>query len=219
MASAGIIAPEGAPGNRSCADQWCLTLHIFMVRRRENPVCRAAGSRVVVRTRDALLLWLHTLRSMHRVLTLCTPEPLLHLLAGRTAAAGLRASVAHQSNTGGGKSGLHGDTVAANGRRGRPQGKCHRKQTAFGSPKVRVKGCGKSAPRRRQRRWQGKPHREQDQIGVAGRASEEAASGPSSDPPPGLVARGVQQWASQTNGRRGGKPPDRTRLTGQLALS
>ncbi len=73
------------------------------------------------------------------------------------------------SNTGGGKSGLHVDTVAANGRRGRPQGKCHRKQTAFGSPEVRVKGCGKSAPRGRRRSWQGKPHREQDQIGVAGR--------------------------------------------------
>ena len=32
---------------------------------------------------------------------------------------------------------------------------------------ARVKRCGKSAPRRRQRRWQGKPHREQDQIGMA----------------------------------------------------
>src|SRR5262245_38641526 len=32
--------------------------------------------------------------------------------------------------TGGGKSGLQGSTVAANGRRGRPQGKCNRKQTA-----------------------------------------------------------------------------------------
>ena len=32
---------------------------------------------------------------------------------------------------------------------------------------ARVKGCGKSAPRFRQRRWQGKPHREQDQIEVA----------------------------------------------------
>src|SRR5437660_1905032 len=30
----------------------------------------------------------------------------------------------------GGKSGLHGDTVPDNVRRGRPQGKCHRKQTA-----------------------------------------------------------------------------------------
>ena len=29
-----------------------------------------------------------------------------------------------------GKSGLHGNTVPANGRRGRPQGQCHRKQTA-----------------------------------------------------------------------------------------
>jgi len=34
------------------------------------------------------------------------------------------------SQGGGGKSGLHGKTVPANGRRGRPQGKCHRKQTA-----------------------------------------------------------------------------------------
>src|SRR5271156_1106235 len=32
---------------------------------------------------------------------------------------------------------------------------------------VRVKWCGKSAPRRRQRGRQGKPHREQDQIGAA----------------------------------------------------
>ena len=76
---------------------------------------------------------------------------------------------------GGGKSGLHGNTVPANGRRGRPQGKCHRKQTAMASARegagtARVKGCGKSAPRSRQREWQGKPHREQDQIGTAGRA-------------------------------------------------
>jgi len=40
---------------------------------------------------------------------------------------------------------------------------------------VRVKGCGKSAPRRRQRRRQGKPHREQDQIGVAGCARKRGA--------------------------------------------
>jgi hypothetical protein len=32
---------------------------------------------------------------------------------------------------------------------------------------ARVKRCGKSAPRRRQRRRQGKPHREQDRIGTA----------------------------------------------------
>ncbi len=38
-----------------------------------------------------------------------------------------------------------------NARRGRPQGKCHREQTAgldaLLDPPVRVKGCGKSAPR------------------------------------------------------------------------
>jgi len=40
---------------------------------------------------------------------------------------------------------------------------------------VRVKGCGKSAPRIWQQIWQGKPHREQGQIGATGdaqRASE-----------------------------------------------
>jgi len=76
----------------------------------------------------------------------------------------------------GGKSGLHGSTVPGNARRGRPQGKCHRKQTARGpaartpgSHAVRVKGCGKSAPRPWRQGRHGKPHREQDQIGAAGR--------------------------------------------------
>src|SRR5499426_2838175 len=35
---------------------------------------------------------------------------------------------------------------------------------------ARVKGCGKSAPRARQRERHGKPHREQDQIGTTRRA-------------------------------------------------
>jgi len=35
-----------------------------------------------------------------------------------------------------------------------------------GSGRVRVKGCGKSAPRGRQRSRHGKPHREQDRIGA-----------------------------------------------------
>jgi hypothetical protein len=50
-------------------------------------------------------------------------------------------------------------------------GKCHRKHTAFAGPNagagVRVKRCGKSAPRVRQRNRHGKPHREQDRIGTA----------------------------------------------------
>jgi hypothetical protein len=102
------------------------------------------------------------------------PEPTLFKRpVGRTAAADLVGVYGPSSRIGGGKSGLHGDTVAANGRRGRPQGKCHRKQTA--SSEVRVKGCGKSAPRVRRRTWQGKPHREQDQIGAAGRARKRGA--------------------------------------------
>ena len=39
---------------------------------------------------------------------------------------------------------------------------------------VRVKGCGKSAPRLRRRRRHGKPHREQDRVGAAGPATGQA---------------------------------------------
>ena len=80
-------------------------------------------------------------------LTSPSEPPLFPLPAGRTAAAA-RAGFA-AIGRGGGKSGLQGSTVAANGRRGRPQGKCHREETArAGQPaKARVKRCGKSAPR------------------------------------------------------------------------
>jgi hypothetical protein len=60
-------------------------------------------------------------------------------------------------------------SVPANGREGPNQsglyGKCHRKYTACHFRRVRVKRCGKSAPRPEQFGWQGKPHAEQDQIG------------------------------------------------------
>jgi hypothetical protein len=114
---------------------------------------------------------------------------------------------------GGGKSGLHGNTVPVNGRRGRPQGKCHRKQTAGARqlPRARVKRCGKSAPRPRQRGRQGKPHREQDRIGAAGGRSgakshaEDAGTFPSRRPgwsrearsdarPRGMVVPGRKVW-------------------------
>src|SRR5262245_55945155 len=93
--------------------------------------------------------------------------PLFHAPAGRTAAAAQAGFAAIAR--GGGKSGLQGSTVAANSRRGRPQGKCHREQTAgAGQPaEARVKRCGKSAPRCRQRQRHGKPQREQDRIGAA----------------------------------------------------
>ena len=86
------------------------------------------------------------------------------LSVGRMAAAG-------GGSAGGGKSGLHGSTAPGNARRGRPQGKCHRKHTAGTSARrrveARVKWCGKSAPRGRQRARQGKPRREQNRIGTA----------------------------------------------------
>jgi hypothetical protein len=47
----------------------------------------------------------------------------------------------------------------------------------FAGRVARVKRCGKSAPLRRQRRRQGKPHREQDQVGAAGAAERSGAPG------------------------------------------
>ncbi len=98
----------------------------------------------------------------------------------------------------GGKSGLHGNTVPGNARRGRPQGKCHREQTASRYVKsgARVKGCGKSAPRAWRQGRHGKPHREQDQIGMA----EASRLMRVSAQPSGSVARGVWRQAPQMNG-------------------
>ena len=61
---------------------------------------------------------------------------------------------------------------------------------------VRVKGCGKSAPRRRQRGRHGKPHREQNRIGT----TRTFGSRPAFRPLSGLVARDVRQRTSQMNG-------------------
>ena len=133
-----------------------------------------------------------------------------------------------------GKSGLHGNTAPDNVRRGRPQGKCHRKQTAFldlkqrmagrmasssaerGRPKgqARVKGCGKSAPRCRQRRRHGKPHREQDQVGTAGLSGPGAL--PRRRPGRSREAPGDGRPRGMVIPRASG---DRTRLTGRLAFS
>ncbi len=50
-----------------------------------------------------------------------------------------------------GKSGLHGNTVPVNGRRGRPQGKCHRKQTACLRAQDRGSPAGKGETVRQER--------------------------------------------------------------------
>ena len=134
-----------------------------------------------------------------------------------------------------GKSGLHRHTVPDNIRRGRPQGQCHRERTAsptLPSPacgggsrrgRVRVKRCGKSAPRVRQRTRHGKPHREQDRIGTATRVVRCKAITPQGD-----VRLAVrvgcsrqranvvpEEWPSRITCRKQAVPY-RTRLTGWL---
>ena len=79
---------------------------------------------------------------------------------------------------------------------------------------ARVKRCGKSAPRDRQRNRQGKPHREQNRIGTAWRRKTASLG---FRPPSGLVASGGTQVLSQMNDRHAGATrPYRTRLTGRL---
>ena len=90
------------------------------------------------------------------------------------------------------------------------------------SPRARVKRCGKSAPRPRQRGRQGKPHREQDRIGAAGgaargqqvRVRRDAGAFPPRRP-------GWSREARREARPRGMAVPaarlDRTRLTGRLA--
>ena len=71
-----------------------------------------------------------------------------------------------------GKSGLHEVRVPGNARRGQPQGKRHREETALvpdlvrRKTKVRVKRWGKSPPRTGQPGRYGKPHPEQCRIGA-----------------------------------------------------
>ncbi|RDI37824.1 hypothetical protein C7453_105233 [Gluconacetobacter liquefaciens] len=88
-----------------------------------------------------------------------------------------------------------------------------------GSPemvRVRVKRCGKSAPRPRQRGRQGKPHREQDRIGTA----DGSLAAPSGAPPP--RRSGWSREACREARPRGmvahpSSKVDRTRLTDRLA--
>ena len=112
-----------------------------------------------------------------------------------------------------------------NVRRGRPQGKCHRERTAAPTPpspafgggikrregRARVKRCGKSAPRFRQRRRQGKPHREQNRIGTASRLVRARAITPQGDVRPavrvGCSRQGAnlvpEEWPSRTIRKNG----------------
>jgi hypothetical protein len=121
-----------------------------------------------------------------------------------------------------GKSGLHRHTVPDNIRRGQPQGQCHRERTAFSSEEVRVKRCGKSAPRVRQRKRHGKPHREQNRIGTATRAvrASENTAGQCQARRPGRLLEAMCKHGPRgmavTYRPRKRAVPYRTRLTGRL---
>ncbi len=82
---------------------------------------------------------------------------------------------------------------------------------------ARVKRCGKSAPRARQRAWQGKPHREQDRIGAAGGASRQGRFRPAArvGRMRRVARRVLEEWPSRSPGEI--SRADRTRLTGRLA--
>ena len=117
------------------------------------------------------------------------PTSLVTIAAAHATGAPARGSGGRGCASTRGKSGLRGTTVPGNARRGRPQGKCHREQTAnLPRGAARVKGCGKSAPRTWQQERHGKPHREQDRIGTA--------HGPRSGSSSGLVAGGRAQARS-----------------------
>ncbi len=121
-----------------------------------------------------------------------------------------------------GKSGLHRHTVPDNIRRGRPQGQCHRERTASSSDAARVKRCGKSAPRVRQRKRHGKPHREQDRIGTATRhvrASDNTAGRCQARCPGRLLETMCEhgpRGMAVTHRQRKPAVPYKTRLTGRL---
>jgi hypothetical protein len=96
------------------------------------------------------------------------------------------------------------------------------RRDASRDPQARVKRCGKSAPPLRQRRGQGKPHREQDRIGVAGGTAHETVTCDARAFPPRHPG-----WSREACGNarpRGmavqgcASSPDRTRLTDRLAL-
>ena len=83
---------------------------------------------------------------------------------------------------------------------------------------VRVKGWGKSPPRRWQQRRHGKPHREQDRIGMTRGASPRPVSGPVIRV--GCSRSGASRIPEEWPPRRVASAawPYRTRLTGRLAF-
>ena len=81
--------------------------------------------------------------------------------------------------------------------------------------RVRVKGWGKSPPRSRQRERHGKPHREQDRIGVTWAQAQPVSRFVARV---GRARRPVTDVQDEWSSRGGSPPPYRTRLIGRLAF-
>ena len=146
---------------------------------------RESGKRIgAVRRSDArhyiLCFEPHPVRHWHAVLrhrrTACNTALTCHTVSGGSRPGSRRLDAGRR------KVRAPKGRVPGNAWGARAHGKCHRKQTASNprGREVRVKRCGKSAPRRWQHRWQGKPHPEQDQIGerVANRRRGVARAAP-----------------------------------------
>src|SRR5271170_6656629 len=93
----------------------------------------------------------------------------------------------------GGKSGLHRARCQVTPGRREPTESATERYRLSGvqAPPVRVKWCGKSAPRGWKHPWHGKPHLEQDQIGK--RAAIVATCGPHGLPGRSLELHGDMQ--------------------------
>ena len=107
-------------------------------------------------------------------------------------------------------------SAPGNARAGQPDGQWHRKYTALrelapqgASRGVRVKRCGKSAPRGGNGRWQAKPRTEQDQIGRRSRTARPKLPGRSLEPASNAGPRGMivapKLAAAQARGAGGGQ--------------
>ena len=87
-----------------------------------------------------------------------------------------------------------------------------------------MKRCGKSAPRVRQRKRHGKPHREQNRIGTATRAvrASDNTAGRCQARRPGRLLEAMCKYGPRgmavTYRPRKRAVPYRTRLTGRLML-
>ena len=120
-------------------------------------------------------------------------------------------------------------SVLGNSQAGKPDGlvaqktyrPCSRSAGARSAPsrRVRVKRCGKSAPRGWRQTWHAKPHTEQDQIGRRLRAARPKSPGRLLDPASNAGARGMVISPPPAQGRGEGGQNSAYRLAATLFIA